>query len=179
MPTPSTTTGPAKLDLRTFQQELADRLSSKRAGAAEASRLVFVAGEKTWMTCLADSGEVLAVPPITRVPLTQSWYLGIANIRGNLYGIVDFAAFRGGRETRMTPQARLILLGPRFGELKAGLLVDRVIGLRSLAGFELVQGLGDHPAWCRDAWRDEGGSEWREIDLGRLARDAAFLSIGR
>lgn len=179
METPSIMARPAKLDLRTFQQELADRLSTKGAGAAEASRLVFVAGEQSWMARLGDTGEVLAVPPITRVPLAQPWYLGIANIRGNLHSVVDFAAFRGGRETRMTPQARVILLGPRFGELKAGLLVDRVIGLRSLVGFERVERLGENPSWYRELWRDEGGTEWQEIDLGRLARDAAFLNVGR
>jgi twitching motility protein PilI len=33
-----------------------------------------------------------------RFPLTQPWFLGLANIRGNLYSVVDLAGFLG-RET--------------------------------------------------------------------------------
>ena len=29
------------------------------------------------------------------VPMTRRWYLGISNIRGNLYGCIDFAGFLG------------------------------------------------------------------------------------
>ena len=85
---------PAKIDLRAFQQELATRLSTKTAGQVESSRLGLSFGGENWLVRLADAGEVLAVPPIAAVPLTQPWFLGIANIRGNLHGVVEFAAFR-------------------------------------------------------------------------------------
>ena len=35
------------------------------------------------------------MPAIATVPLTQPWFLGVANIRGNLYSVVDFAGFVG------------------------------------------------------------------------------------
>jgi twitching motility protein PilI len=175
----STLARSARVDLRTFQQELAARLASRPAGQTELSRLAFTAGDEHWMARLADTGEVLAVPPITPVPLTRPWYLGIANVRGNLHGIVDFSAYLGGRPAKITPQARVLLLGPRLGELKVGLLLDRVIGLRGLASYEPIDRHGDVPAWYIQGWRDEGGTQWQEIDLGRLAREPAFLHIGR
>ena len=53
-----------------------------------------------------DAGEVIAVPPIAPVPLTQPWFLGVANIRGNLYSVDRFrrvprarAASAAGRRT--------------------------------------------------------------------------------
>src|SRR5215831_11209974 len=126
---------PAKLDLRAFQQELATRLAAKTAAQVEQSRLGLSCAGEQWLIRLADAGEVIALPQMASVPRTKPWYLGIANIRGNLYGVIDFAGFLGHPlETLATgSQARLVLFGPRTGELRAGLVVNRVLGLRNLA----------------------------------------------
>jgi twitching motility protein PilI len=173
---------PAKLDLRAFQQELAARLSSKTAAQVESSRLGLSFGGANWLVRLADAGEVLVVPPIAAVPLTQPWFLGITNIRGNLYGIVDFAAFRGLASTAAAKgtggQARLVLFGARAGELRAGVVVTRVIGLRNLAEFAPAAPPIDAPAWYGQLWMDAEGGSWQEIDLARLAHDPTFLQVG-
>lgn len=173
---------PAKIDLRAFQQELATRLSTKTAAQVESSRLGLSFGGENWLVRLADAGEVLAVPPIAAVPLTQPWFLGIANIRGNLYGVVDFAAFRGlsGDPSTKGPggQARLVLFGARAGELRAGVVVTRVVGLRNLAELAPAAPRVDAPGWYGERWMDADGIAWQEIDLARLARDPAFLQVG-
>ena len=171
----------AKLDLRAFQQELATRLAAKTAAQVEQSRLgVGCAGEQ-WLIRLADAGEVIAIPQLATVPRTKPWYLGVANIRGNLYGVIDFAGFLGRPVDVTGPgagQSRLVLFGPRVGELRAGIIVQRVLGLRNLA--ELVQG-DSHagaPAWYGSRWADRDGQNWQEIDLARLAQDPGFLQVG-
>jgi twitching motility protein PilI len=173
---------PAKLDLRAFQQELATRLASKTAGEVESSRLGLSFGGGNWLIRLADAGEVLALPPLAGVPLTQPWFLGITNIRGNLYGVIDFAMFCGLPASPPTKgaagQARLVVLGPRAGDLRAGVLVSRVIGLRNVAEFAPVAAVPDAPAWYGQRWMDAEGTTWQEIDLVRLARDPAFLQVG-
>src|SRR2546423_1317648 len=123
----------ARLDLRSFQQELATRLATKTAAQVESSRLGVACGGDRWLVRLADAGEVIAVPPIVPVPLTHRWFLGVANIRGNLYSIVDFPAFLGGPPVTLDNLARLILMSVRAGEQSAGVLVERVLGLRNLA----------------------------------------------
>ena len=35
------------------------------------------------------------MPEVSLVPLTKDWFLGVANVRGVLYGVSDFAAFGG------------------------------------------------------------------------------------
>src|ERR1700693_2208283 len=85
----------AKLNLRAFQQELATRLVAKTTAQVEQSRLGLSCAGSQWLIRLADAGEVIAVPTVATVPLTRSWYLGIANIRGNLYSIIDFGGFLG------------------------------------------------------------------------------------
>ena len=92
---------PARIDLRVFQQELAARLASTTAAQVESSRLGLACGGERWLIRLADAAEVVAMPPLAEVPLTQPWFLGLANIRGNLYTVVDFAEFLG-REAVVT-----------------------------------------------------------------------------
>jgi twitching motility protein PilI len=171
----------ARIDLRSFQQELATRLASKTAAQVESSRLGLSCGGERWLIRLADAAEVVAVPTLARVPLTQPWFLGLANIRGNLFSVVDLALFLG-RESA-TPHgagslARLILFGPRAGDLKAGVVVQSVLGLRNLAELERAPPLPDAPAWYDQRWTDRDGGAWQEIDLARLAADPAFLRIG-
>jgi twitching motility protein PilI len=171
----------AKLDLRQFQQELATRLASKTAAQVESSRLGVACGGEHWLVRLADAAEVLAVPPITSVPLTRAWFSGVANIRGNLYSVVDFARFMGHEPaptSPVNPNARLLVFGPRAGDLRAGIVVERVLGLRNLVELAPATARTDAPAWCGPRWTDNGGLAWQELDLARLAQDPAFLSVG-
>jgi twitching motility protein PilI len=173
----------SKLDLRVFQQELAQRLASKTTAQVESSRLGLSFGGDNWLVRLADAGEVIPIPSIASVPLTKPWFLGITNIRGNLYSVTDFAAFLGRAPTPLTRgsggQARLVLFGPRTGELHAGVVVSRVIGLRNLTELAPTAAPTDAPAWYGQRWMDADGVAWQEIDLSRLARDAAFLQVGQ
>ena len=169
----------AKLDLRAFQQELASRLATKTAAQVESSRLGLSCGGDRWLIRLADAGEVVTMPDVIPVPLTKPWYLGIANIRGNLYSVVDFARYLGRETVAGSPgQARLVLFGPRAGELTAGLVVTRVLGLRNVAELAPAAPPQDAPAWYAQRWMDGDGNAWQEIDLSILAKDPAFLTVG-
>ncbi|MGC1817762.1 MAG: chemotaxis protein CheW [Casimicrobiaceae bacterium] len=167
----------ARLDLRSFQQELASRLAAKTAAQVESSRLGLVCAGERWLLRLADAGEVIAVPPIVKVPLTRSWFLGLANVRGSLYSVVDFAAFLGHDPVAIGSLARLILFNSRTGELNVGIVVERVAGLRNLAELTAAPARADAPDWYAQRWADAEGNAWQEIDLGALARDPAFLQV--
>ena len=170
-----------RMDLRTFQQELATRLAAKTTAQVESSRLGLSCGGEQWLVRLADAGEVIAVPPIASVPLTKPWFLGIANIRGNLYGVVDFAGFLGFAAPATSAAAtasRLLLFGPRAGDLRAGIVVPRVLGLRNLATLAPVDPAPDAREWFGQRWVDADGEHWQEIDLVRLAQDPGFLQVG-
>ena len=83
-----------RLSLRDYQRELAERLRQADS-TRSASKLGVQVGSETWLIDLVEAGEVIPVPPITPVPLTRPWFRGVANVRGNLYSVVDFAAFLG------------------------------------------------------------------------------------
>jgi twitching motility protein PilI len=168
----------AKLDLRTFQQELASRLATKTAAQVESSRLGLSSGGERWLIRLADAGEVVTLPSVVSVPLTRPWYLGVSNIRGNLYSVVDFSAFLGRESGTGGGQSRLVLFGPRAGELNAGIVVQRVLGLRNIAELAPAAAPHDAPAWYAQRWMDGDGNAWQEIDLAKLAKDPTFLQVG-
>ena len=171
----------ARIDLQSFQQELATRLASKTAAQVESSRLGLACGGERWLIRLSDAAEVVAVPTLARVPLTQSWFLGLANIRGNLFSVVDFAGFIG-RETVIPHgtggESRLIVFGARAGDLKAGIVVQSVLGLRNLAELVPTAPEPDAPAWYGQRWFDADGGAWQEIEVARLVEDPAFLRVG-
>ena len=174
----STMVRPARIDLRTFQQELASRLATKTAAQVESSRLGLMCAGTRWLVRLADAGEVVALPHIVTVPMTQPWFLGVANIRGNLFSVVDFAFFLGAEPIAAAATTRLVLFGARACELNAGIVVQRVLGLRNVAELAPASMPADAHDWYAQRWMDDEGNAWQEIDLGKLARSPAFLQVG-
>ena len=156
-----------RVSLKEFQEGLAKRLKAAAGEAAPSARLGFEAGGEHWLARLDTSGEVLQAPDIQRVPLTRDWFLGVANIRGALYGVTDFGAFLGKAPTARGPGNRLLLIGQPFG-VNCALLVTRLAGLRNVADFEVEQPSGQFAAWSASAWRDKDGRLWRELDTERV-----------
>jgi twitching motility protein PilI len=165
-----------RISLRDYQRELAERLRNADSARA-ASKLGVQVGEQSWLIDLAEAGEVMPLPPITPVPLTRPWFRGVANVRGNLYSVVDFAEFLGAGASRGGEQQRLVLLGERFRSA-AGLLVDRSLGLRNPAQLREREPARGTANWVRAEYEDEAGARWNELDVGALVRDAAFLAVG-
>ena len=82
--------------LRDLQARLASRLQAAKAEGLSISWLAVRAGGADYLLPLAQSGEIFPLPAVQPVPYSQSWFLGVVNLRGGLYGVVDLAAFIGG-----------------------------------------------------------------------------------
>lgn len=161
-----------RFNLREFQQSVLDRLQAQvSGGGGHASTLGVQVGDELWLVDMADISEVLPLPPLTPVPLTKPWYCGVANVRGNLYSIVDFGVYLGGAPTPREGQGRVLLAGQKFA-FNAGLLVGRVLGLRNATEWKQEERDGD--TWLRDG----SGQEWRKLDMARLLQQPEFLQIG-
>ena len=164
-----------KLSLRDYQRDLAERLRAAQSSRVS-SLLALQAGAEGWLVDLKEAGEVVPVPPIAPVPLTQPWFRGVANIRGNLYSVVDFPAFLGGAPSVPSEQARLLLIGERF-RLGSALLVDRSLGLRKPEQLKQKAPQEGAAPWIRAEYIDEEGRSWKELDLGALAQHPEFLTV--
>lgn len=165
-----------RVSLRDYQRELAARLQSAASGHV-ASKLGLQIGAEAWLVDLADAGEVIAVPPITPVPLTRPWFRGVTNIRGTLFSVVDFPAFLGGAAVTLGEQARLLLLGERF-RMGSALLVDRALGLRSPEQLQPREISAPRAPWVRAEFSDAKGVRWKELDVPQLVQHPEFLSVG-
>jgi twitching motility protein PilI len=162
-----------RISLRDYQMELAARLRAGQS-AATASKLALQAGADGWLVELTEASEIIPVPAVSPVAQTKPWFKGVANVRGNLYSVVDFPAFLGGAPVSLTEQARLLLIGQRF-RTGAALLVDRSLGLRSAADLKPVE---TRAAWARAQYEDKDGRTWLELDLGQLVQHEEFLNVG-
>ncbi len=165
--------------LRDFQQALIDRLSSPTAGdSAQSSRLALLAGGEHWLLRLDEAQEVVPPAPITAVPLAKAWYLGLSRVRGNLFSIIDFGAFVGGARGQQGAESRFVVLSERF-RLSAALLVDRVVGLRSIADLQRIDPIDAQAPWASGLYQANDGIRWREISISALAQSSEFLQTGR
>ena len=163
------------INLREYQQALAAKIAQAGAETAPHARLGVQSGGRQWLIRLNDAGEVLPLPAVTPVPLTRQWFLGLANIRGNLTGVVDFAGLTGEPPTQRSPDCRLVLVAERYG-VHSGLLVARMVGLRNIHQFQAEEGAADRP-WIRGAFRDAEGRRWYELNIGVLVAHGDFLQV--
>ena len=193
-----------KVSLRQFQQDLAQRLSSAKTAPVSAARLGVQCGASYWLIALDDAGEIVPVPELLPVPLTKPWYLGVANIRGGLFSVVDFAAFAGGEPAVRGADSRLVLAGPRFG-INAALLVTRMLGLRNARDMQRANeaSAGETSgaaAWAGPVWLEGAALDavpgaipgtlpaaqtasaaarvWRELKFEHLIESPDFLNVG-
>ena len=165
-----------RTSLREFQRELAARLAEARAETAPHARLGLQAGGRSWLMRLDEAGEVLPIPAVTPVPLTRAWFLGLANVRGNLASIVDLAQFVGQPAPVPSADGRLVLFAERFGA-HSGLAVERLIGLRNIHEMQVLGETPEH-GWIRTTLQDRDGSRWWELDVAALVAHGDFLQAG-
>jgi len=167
-----------KINLHEYQQDILSKLkiSTEKGQAASTSRLAVNVGENAFLLSLADVSEVLPVPEILTIPLTQPWFLGMANVRGNLYALTDFAQFIGLSPSVISAQSRILLINDKFG-INAALLVDRLVGLRSLSEMQLQKKSGQESFWVLNKFLDNNSVEWSELDLGEFVHQPSFLQV--
>ena len=167
-----------KVSLREFQQGVAERLRDAASRKTVLSRLGFRVGDENWLVNLADVSEVIPLPNIISVPMTLPWFRGIANIRGKLYSIADFAAYQGQPAIGPGTERRVILIADRLIE-GSGFVVSRMLGLHNPEQFVADSSMSELARpWIRGNYRDTGGTLWHELDLSVLTRETRFLEVG-
>lgn len=164
--------------LREFQSQLVERMQAARSGAdTRVSQLGVLIGQRRWLLNLQEAGEIVSVGAITAVPLTQDWYLGLTNIRGNLISVIDFSRFQGGPACALDKESRIVAFGNALS-INCGLLVSRVLGLRNVAEMEIRPADPSDAAWCSQHYVDRESQVWTELKLSQVMHDPAFLHVG-
>jgi len=167
--------------LRDLQSRLASRLQAAKAEGLSISWLAVRAGGLDYLLPLAQSGEIFPLPPVQAVPYSQPWFLGVVNLRGGLYGVVDLASFVAGKAPVRTEQywseASVVTLNAAL-EINCSLLIDSLAGLRHVGAFSGSEPPPEGaPPYFGNRYVDADGSRWQEINLQQLSQMSEFLSI--
>lgn len=119
--------------------------------------------------------EIVPMPPVTPVPGAQPWLLGIGNLRGNLFPVVDMKQFLEGERTVLHEGQRVLVMRQPGGDV--ALTIDELYGQRSFAEADAVEAgelaEGRYGHFVSRAFRGEG-EDWGVFALSLLARTPEF-----
>lgn len=164
-------------NLREFQEAILLRLKevANQGDTASSSRLGVMVGNKRMLVNLNEVREVIPVPPMQVVPLTEPWFLGVANIRGNLYNVSDLAQFLRMPPTSRSLNNRILLLNSDT-TTQVALMISGLIGLRSVDTMQAQPLNSEADAlYGKQIYMDADNNEWLEIDFEKLLRDKDFI----
>ena len=172
--------------LRDLQTRLAERLQAARTQDAQgASWLAVQAGGCNYLLPLAQAGEIFPWPGVLQVPYTTGWFWGVANLRGNLAGVVDVAAYLGHpieRTEQSLHAVSLLAINPAL-QVNVALVVDRLLGLRGADDLTLSTAppateAVQQPSEIRGAiYTDASGQLWQVLHVHQLVQSPDFLAI--
>ena len=169
--------------LKDLQNRLSNRLQSARNDPVSLAWLAVKVGIGHYLLPLNQSGEIFSMATVTRVPYASTWFAGVVNLRGGLYGVVDLAGFLGGqlahvRSEQAWSEVRMITFNPEL-EINCALMVDGLAGLRRADDFSgSERPPPGSPDYLGQRYLDAQGRHWQALDMRLLSQTAGFLNIG-
>ena len=106
--------------------------SKLRATSSRDRHVLFRLAEANYALPLSAIFEVGRIPAMTYVPNVPDWVAGVTNLRGEILSTVDFRKFLGLDPNPYPSDARMLIIGRKRGEFYSGLIVDKVLGIRSV-----------------------------------------------
>ena len=167
------------MSIEEYQHTLTEQIQSAGKGDTSSTVLGVAVGEDRYLIPMTEVSEVIQIPKLAHVPLTQPWFLGLSNVRGNLYGITELGVYLRGNPTAFNLKSRILLASPG-NKMFGGFIVNSMLGIRSLSEFTPVKSAKKKlPKGVIANYKDTEGRLWRELSLHELIRDEKFLQIAR
>lgn len=168
--------------LRAFQSRLASRLQEARTTGTAAAWLAVEAAGSNYLFPLNHAGEIFPWRAVYPVPYAREWFLGVANLRGGVSGVVDLGALvthspPAPRSDLAQSQCRLVAFSEMLN-INCVVLIDKLSGLKSVDSFvsSAPPAVGS-PDYFGHSYTDSQGASWQEINLQALSLNSQFLSI--
>lgn len=172
--------------IKDLNTRLASRLQAAQTDDVAAAWLAVEAGASKYLLPLTQAGEIFPWTPVMTVPYAQAWFLGVANLRGGLFGVVDLASYVTGGKATFTPtvlsdqsraESRLVSFNASL-EINCVVLVDRLAGLRHASVFAWSEApSADAQPFFGASYVDAAGERWQSLDLLAMSRQTEFLTI--
>ncbi len=167
------------MSIKEYQHSLSKQLNNATQTSPSATVLGIALGEDRCLVHMHEVSEVIQTPKITPVSLTQPWFIGMMNVRGNLYSITDLGVFLGGPPTPFNSRSRILLASTSY-KINSGFLVNSMLGIRNLSDFQQIE--NSKNAKNNDTYRyymDKEQRQWREISLHQIISNDKFLQIAQ
>ena len=132
-------------------------------------------GDRRLVSDFREVVEIVPMPPVTPVPGAQPWLLGIGNLRGNLFPVVDLKQFLEGERTVLHEGQRVLVMRQAGGDV--ALTIDELYGQRSFHESQRVEpgdlADGRYGHFIDRAFASDD-QRWGVFALGLLARTPEF-----
>lgn len=119
----------------------------------------FFAGVRECAFEVSDAVEVLRTRQITEVPRTPAYIKGILPVRGEMVTVIDLRIRFGMEPLEVRPSSRILVV--TVDDLKAGFLVDRLVGVKAVKSAAVVSpgsDLGVHSRFLKGVVSSSGMS---------------------
>lgn len=113
---------------------------------------VFEVGDHVFGIPLTGVREIDRCGKVTVLPRTPSWLRGVTNLRGQILSVTDFRNLLDLPDDRQSTSEKIIVVHSERHNTHTALVVDRVLGIRSLSGERKpLAGLSDRIANFADS----------------------------
>jgi twitching motility protein PilI len=170
--------------LRELQTRLAARLQAAQSEGMAVAWLAVTASGQNYLLPLSQAGEIFPFANLQPVPYAKEWFLGVLNVRGSLFGVVDLAAFvaldlgRARPSPGVLPSEFSVVTLNGLLDVNCALQIDTLVGLRGSDAFVSTSPPAeDARSYYGNQFVDVEGGSWQEINLRSLAQSPQFLSI--
>lgn len=169
--------------LRELQSRLAERLTLAKTQERGKLWLAVEAADRGFLLPLKDAGEIFPFTGALPVPYSAPWFMGVANLRGRLHGVVDLSRFLGiealGRSGEAARDASHVVAFNSSLDINCALWVEKLAGLRNATQLsqDVAASPSPLPAFVGQRFRDNKGRLWQELILSALSENEEFLKI--
>ena len=150
-------------------------LPAREAVAEQWRGVGYRVGQRRLVSGFEDVVEIVPLPPTTPVPGAQPWLLGIGNLRGNLFPVIDLKHFLEGERTVLHEGQRVLVVRQAGGDV--ALTIDELYGQRSFTDEQGIEpgslAEGRYAHFVERAFHGEE-HDWGVFALSLLARTPEF-----
>lgn len=110
--------------------------------------VIFLLNEEIYAVSAAFVTEVIVPLPLTPLPKTPKWFLGIANLRGKIISVIDLLEFWNREKQTSSPNRKLIVLNSKTGDSQIAFAVDKLCEVIDLTDSNLLSGDENSTDFC-------------------------------
>lgn len=130
--------------IKAILEERAKALARVAVASTDETRqvLVFALANERYGISTDYVREIQPLNNLSKVPCTPNFVVGVINIRGAIYSVIDIRQFFGVAKKEITPQTKVILVNA--AGLEVGILADDVIGATNVPLSHIKSSLSAH-----------------------------------